>query len=335
MANTLISDVIVPSIFLPYVVQRTVERSEIIQSGIVVLDPTLSQKVTDGGRLIDMPYWEDLDGDDEVISDSAALTVNKITTAQDKARKHQRGKAFGANDLAGMLAGDDPMQVIASLIADYRIRKNQAQLISTLKGVFNAPSMSANLADIHQTSGAANSSNMLTAETWINAMQLMGDQKEKLAACIMHSATESHLRKLDLIDFVQDSEQGKPIAMFQGKRVIIDDTTDTQTVDSKTVYSTYLFGQGAIGMGISGEDAPIEGGHGTWQLEFGRTPLSGNSQLINRWRNILHPRGVAWQEDTVAAESPTNAEIELADNWTRVYDQKNVRIVKITHNIAA
>ena len=30
--------------------------------------------------------------------------------------------------------------------------------------------------------------------------------------------------------------------------------------------------------------------------------------------------------------APTNAELELAANWTRVYENKNVRIVAIEHN---
>jgi hypothetical protein len=34
----------------------------------------------------------------------------------------------------------------------------------------------------------------------------------------------------------------------------------------------------------------------------------------------------------VAADSPTNAELETAANWTRVWEAKNVRMVAVTHN---
>jgi hypothetical protein len=34
----------------------------------------------------------------------------------------------------------------------------------------------------------------------------------------------------------------------------------------------------------------------------------------------------------VAADSPTNAELETSSNWVRVYEAKNVRIVAVTHN---
>lgn len=335
MAETKVSDVVVPEVFLPYVIEKTAERSELIKSGIVAMDPEFDQLATEGGKIVQMPFWQDLSGDDEVLSDSGGLTVGKITTSKDDARKFERGRAFGANDLAKHLSGDDPMGAIASLIADYRIRRQQVQLVSTLKGVFAAASMATNLHAIHKVSGTPDSSNFLTGETFIDATQLMGDQKQKLTAVMMHSAVESALRKLDLIDYIPDSEGGDPIATFQGKRVVVDDTIETFTVDSKTVYATYLFGQGAIGLGFSSRDGDkeLDGGFGTWQLEYGRDALKGETFLINRWRHIMHPRGVAWQEDTVAGLSPTNAECENGDNWARVYEQKNVRMVRVTHNI--
>lgn len=334
MPSTKIADVVVPEVFLPYVIERTSEKSELIQSGIVQMDAEFDRLASAGGDLIEMPFWQDLTGDDEIISEGGPLTVNKITSAKDTARKHQRGKAWGANDLARLLSGDDPMGAIASLVADYRTRRMQAMLLSTLGGIFGAASMSSNLLAIHKVSGSADSSNMLNGVTFIDAVQLMGDQKTKLTATMMHSAVEAHLLKLDLIDYVPDSTGKEMLSVFQGKRVIIDDSLTPTTVDSKPVYPTYLFGEGALALGFSNEDAPIEGGFGTWQLEYGRDGLAGETWLANRWRNILHPRGIAWQEASVADESPTNAEIATASNWVRKYEPQNIRIVKVTHNIA-
>jgi hypothetical protein len=334
MAATKIADIIVPALFLPYLIERTAAKSALIKSGIVRQSPDLDALASQGGSIVDMPFWQDLTGDDEVLTDQASLTVNKIDTEKDRARKHQRGKAFGANDLAGILAGSDPMAAIADLLAEFRSRRLQAQLIASLNGVFGAASMATNLLALHQTSGSASSANMLTGLTFIDGTQLMGDQKDRLTGTMMHSAVESHLKKLDLIDYIPDSEGGEPITVFQGKRVVVDDSLTPTTIDGKPVYSTYLFGEGAFGMGMSSEDEPVEGGHGTWQLEYGRDGLAGETWLANRWRNILHPRGVAWQEAAVASVSPTNAELATQSNWIRVYETKNVRMVKITHNIA-
>jgi hypothetical protein len=82
---------------------------------------------------------------------------------------------------------------------------------------------------------------------------------------------------------------------------------------------------------LSGE--PLQGGFGTTGVEVARVPLESDTVLINRRRYILHPRGVKFTSAAVAADSPTNAELENGANWTRVFENKNVRIVAVEHNI--
>ena len=112
MAKTQIADVIVPSVFNPYVVQRTTELTELYMGGIVRGNPELDRLATAGGKLINMPYWDDLTGADEVLSDSGALTPAKITAGQDVAALLMRGKAWSVNDLARALSGDDPTALV-------------------------------------------------------------------------------------------------------------------------------------------------------------------------------------------------------------------------------
>ena len=73
-------------------------------------------------------------------------------------------------------------------------------------------------------------------------------------------------------------------------------------------------------------------GIGTEGVELARVPLDSDTVLINRRRYILHPRGVKFTSASVAGDSPTNAELETAANWVRVWENKNVRLVAITHN---
>lgn len=332
---TKIADIIEPSVFLPYLTEKTAESSAFIQSGILGIDADFDQRVDDGGKQIEMPFWNDLDGEEENIEDDETATVGKIGTSQDSARKLFRQKAFGAHDLAGILAGDDPMMAIANLLADYRSRRLQAQVLAVLEGVFGAASMSGSVLSIHQTSGAATSANFLTGSTFIDACQLMGDAKSKLQAVAMHSLVESALLKMDLIDYIPDSEGKSMLKVFQGKRVIIDDGMPMETVDGKPVFTTYLFGQGALAYGVGKKNDVPEGATAgsTWQLEYGRTPLGSSSHLINRWASIVHPRGVKWTEASVAKTNATNLELAMAANWERVYEQKNIRLAKVTHNI--
>ena len=85
-----------------------------------------------------MPFWQDLTGDDELLDDQNPLTPGKIEAAQDEAVILRRGRAWGANDLAANLAGDDPMKAIADLVAAYWARRMQAILVAKLAGAMGA-----------------------------------------------------------------------------------------------------------------------------------------------------------------------------------------------------
>ncbi|WP_342455505.1 hypothetical protein [Caloramator sp. Dgby_cultured_2] len=148
MPITKIQDVIVPEVFNPYVIQRTAELSAIYQSGIISHLPEFDRLASAGAKTINMPFWNDLTGDSQVLSDQTPLVPNKITTGQDVAVIIRRGNAWAANDLAANLAGDDPMRAIGDLVAGYWAREMQRILLALLKGVFASASMSGNVHDI-------------------------------------------------------------------------------------------------------------------------------------------------------------------------------------------
>jgi hypothetical protein len=233
------------------------------------------------------------------------------------------------------MSGDDPMQAILDLVAAYWARIDEGLVISCLKGVFAAASMSGNKLSIASESIAATTSaTKLTGATFVDATVKLGDCADRLTAIGMHSATEAALRKLDLIDFVPDSEGKKHIRTFQGRRVIVDDNLPTRAGSTDgMVFTTYLFGPGAFGKGAAAlASEPLQGGIGTEGVELARVPLDSDTVLINRRRYILHPRGVRFNSASVAGDTPTNAELEMGTNWTRVFENKNVRIVAVEHN---
>jgi hypothetical protein len=315
---TRIADVIVPEVFNSYVTERTAELSALVQSGIVVRDPAFDKLASSGGSVLNMPFWTDLDGDDEVLSDSSPLTPDKITAAQDKAVLLMRGKAWKANDLAKALSGDDPMAAIGDLVAAYWARQQQKTLINTLGGVFSGASMAGNLHDISAEVDPAVAT--FTGETFIDASYKLGDAESKLTAIAVHSATFASLRKQNLIEFEKDSNN-MPFPTYMGKRVIIDDSMPA----SGGVYTSYIFGGGAFALGNGAAPVPTE---------TDRDSLQGDDILINRNHFLLHPRGVAFQNASVAGSSPTNTELAAAANWNRVYENKNVRIVAFKHKLA-
>lgn len=337
MATTRITDVIVPELWIPYMIERTAVKSRLIQSGIIQRDPQFDTLANaDGSRTVNMPFWTDLTGADEVLTDTGTLTPGKMATSKDVAAMHWRGKAWSHNDLAKHLAGADPAAAVADLVGEYWNRRMQAFLNSNLTGLFAAASMATNALDLHVTGGGGQptSANILSGLTFLRGKQLLGDNKDKLVAIAMHSAVETQLLALDLIDFVPDSEGKMTLKVFQGLEVIVDDNLPTQVVDGKLVFHTFLFGKGAFGLGMGRKNDAVEGGIGTWEVEFSREALQGDSFMINRRKFILHPRGVKFLDvDVAGTTGPTNTELENGLNWERVFETKNVRIVRIRHNI--
>src|SRR6266581_9175044 len=336
MAKTAVADIIIPTLFEKYAIERTAELAQFGQCGIVEAAPEFDAIAADaGGCEVKMPFWKDLTATRQLLSDSAPLTVNKITTDQDIARIQNDAQVWSVNHLAKVVSGDDPMQAIVDLVAEYWARTDEGLIVSSLKGIFGAGSMSGNLLAIHSESIAGQSSaTRLNGATFVDACAKLGDRCDRLTAVAIHSATEAALRKLDLIDFIPDSEGKAMLRTFQGRRVVVDDSLPTRagTTDG-TVYTTYLFGPGAFAKGAAPLDGtPLEGGFGTEGVEFARVPLDSDSILINRRRYVLHPRGVKFTSASVAGDSPTNLELENQANWVRVWENKNVRLVAITHN---
>lgn len=319
MAKTKIANVIVPEVFNPYIMKALKDQSMLIKAGIVVPDPKLDVLASAGGKLINMPFWNDLDGDDEVLSDSAALGVAGITAGQDVAALLMRGKAWSVNDLATALSGDDPMKAIGDLVVRYWLAKEQTTLIKILTGAFSA-SNATNKLDI---SGETGNAALISGETFIDAKTVLGDNAKKLTAVAMHSNTFAYLEKQNLIQYIPDSNGVVDFPTYMGKKVIVDDEIPYNA--STKVTTTYLFGQGAIGRGEG--QAPVP-------TETDRDSLAGDDILINRRHFILHPRGIKFTNASVAGVSPTNAELATADNWSQVYEKKDIRIVQFTHKIA-
>lgn len=316
MAVTKIADVIVPEIFTPYVIERTAEKSKLLQSGIAVANPKLNELVTAGGVTMQMPFWKDLQGDDEVLDDSKPLTPNKIGASKDIAALLLRGNAWGANDLAGALAGDDPMNAIVDLVADYWARKEQKTLLAVLKGIFASADMSDHILD-ESTKGIAGG-------VILDAKQLLGDAADQLQAVAMHSAVYTELQKQNLIEYVSSTgPSGSPIQIptYLGYSVVVDDGMPKEG----DVYTTYLFAKGAIGRG---EGTPVS----MVPTETDRDSLAGEDYLINRRAFVLHPFGIKWKGNPTGS-TPSNDELAVGTNWERVYESKNIGLVAVKHKL--
>jgi len=323
--TTRIEDIIQPEVFTPYTIQKTMEKSALIQSGIAENTAEFDALASGPNTLINMPYWNDLTGDAEVMNDTDETMPGKITASKDVARKLAFTKSWAANGLAALLSGDDPMGAIADRVADYWTRWYQQILLSILEGVFASSTMADK---IHNISNQQGNAALISGKTFLDAAQKMGDAKDLLVAVMMNSAVETYLAKNNLIEYLPDSE-GKPyIRQFLGKRVIVDDSMPFVTQNGNKIGVAYLFGYGAIAWGNGTHPDII-------QTEVVRKGLSlaGEDVLVNRRLPLLHPRGVKWIETNVEGNFPTLEELEEGSRWERVYEPKAIRIVKFVFKV--
>ncbi len=316
-----LADIITPELFEPYVIQKTKELSALYQSGIITNDAKFNQLASEAAQVHNMPFFEDLTGDSQDVVEGADLIANGIASNKDVSTTIRRAQMWSATDLSASLAGKDPMAAIASLVGGFWARDMQHETINLLAGVFAAPTMADHILDVStQTGNKAN----ISASAFIKVLQLLGDAQDNLTTVVMHSATKAYLKEQNLIVNERDSKD-VDFDTYQNRKVVVDDGCPVKD----GVFTTYIFGQGAIAWG---NGSPI--GFVATETDRDKKKGSGINYLINRKCFIMHPRGIAWQNANRAnAESVSRAELADPTNWKRVYEPKAIRIVALKHKI--
>lgn len=334
MSVTKLSDAIVPEVFAAYVIVRSVQLSALYRSGIIAPDAQVQALVAGAGKTFNLPFWSDLpDSDSNVAHDDPTQldTPDSIAAGQDVAVAHHRDRSWAWSDLVGTIAGSDPAKVIADGVAQYWARDDQRTLIASLTGVFadNAANDSGDMVlDVsNDLSSAITSAEKISGTVILTAKQTMGDAAGSLAAIAMHSVLHTELQKQNLIQYIPNDQANVGWGTYMGYSVIVDDGCPAVAGTNRIRYTSYLFGRGAIASGEGSVPMPSE---------VLRDPASNNGaggeRLWSRRRFILHPRGISFTSSSVAAVSPTNAELRLAANWNRVYPRKLIRMVKLVTN---
>jgi hypothetical protein len=243
---TLRSDVIIPEIFTPYVIEQTTLRDAFLASGVV--QPMAELNATEGGDYVNIPFFKaNLSGDFEVLSDSTSLTPGKITADKQVGVILHRGRAFESRDLAALAAGADPMAAIGAKVADYVANQRQKDLLSCLSGIFGTlgSNTSASFVDLTIDGLSGDTPTVLSPRHVAEARSILGDQGDKLAAICMHSKVYYDLVERRAIDYVSTADArgttttqsgGSIVAAYGGEvtiptymglRVIVSDDVQT------------------------------------------------------------------------------------------------------------
>ena len=378
MAITTIQNmVIVPEKFSQYVIDRTTELNTFVNSGIATPDSTVAALINgtpEGGRFIEIPMWNALDGEEDVFGE-ADVSVGDITTKNMHATLLMRQRAWGSTDLAHVLGGADPMAAIAQLIADWRNTREQKIYLAILKGIFNGTSgaLKAHVNDISAKTGNSGADAYISDGATLDTKQLLGDHYGSLGMVFMHSAVYTYLQKKGMITrnpIFDPSQSSVEMERYLGYAIRVDDgmpyvsyeecessdsdkievtdgniaaiqahcatTLTASTADAKKyvkpispIYDTYFVGAGAF----IRQDGTPQGFIGT---ETDRDKIGAKNYLINRWCQIIHPRGFSWNTGASYPSGiyyPNNSMLATPANWTLAIDHKKVPLACLKHKI--
>lgn len=334
--TTRLSDLIVPEIYTPIKQIITEEKSALIASGALVRDGTLDSLLSGAGLTFQIPFFKDLDNDEENVSndDPTDLSApNKITTGSELAVRLSRNNSWSSMDLNDALTQRDPLDAITNRIGSYWARRLQAAFVAQMKGVF-ADNAAAPTGDDQHTindltvdiKGASFDDGVtnFSAEAFIDTTVTMGDAMASLSLVLMHSVVYARMQKNNLIDFIPDARGEINIPTFLGRRVVVDDGMPA----AGGVFETWLFGSGAVRLGVGTPKVAAETERVAAAGRGGGTEI-----LYDRVEWMLHPNGHAYA-GTPANGGPSNAatanNLAAASSWKRVFpERKQVKIARL------
>jgi hypothetical protein len=342
---TLRSDVIIPEVFTPYLIEATTVRNSFLTSGVVTALDALN--VTEGGDKVTIPNWKaDLSGDAERLTDSTSLTPGKITADKQIGVVLHRGRAWESRDLARLAAGSDPMGAIGAKVADYIANQQQKDLIACLNGVFGAvgsDNSSAAFAALSIDGGGSGETNLGPRQI-AAAEAILNEDADRLGAIVMHPLVYADLKERKAIDFVTATDArvtssavaaanldalnafGGSVAaaytanlavpFYMGMRVIRSKDVPTSGTTPNRKFACFVMATGAVG---TGQQAAL-------RSEVDRDILAKSDAMSVDWHNVYHPLGARY----TGAANPTTADLATAGNWQKVFETENIGIVRIT-----
>lgn len=337
--RTLISDVVVPEIYEGYTSVNTPEKTALFESGIIIRDPFYDAKASQGGRIVHLPFWKDIDASVEpTYSDDSmtAMEPAKIVADEMIARVAYLNHALRSPDLIKELAGSDPMQHIRNRFGVYWQRQYQRRLLAILEGLYN-DNVAANSSDMVKDISGTNAqttagSTLITAEAILDALGTSAEYQDDYRAMLVHPIVYTRLKKENLIDFIPDSQGQLTIPTYMGMRVVVDTLWTTAAAgsadgDAAKKYFTVFFGAAAFAYGEGAPRVPVE---------IDREARLGNGGgmevLIERKTMLIHPFGYEFSSSSVTGQSPTWTNLKNAANWVRVVDRKNLPLAFLVTN---
>lgn len=324
-----------PEVFSDYMAERPTWNDRILASGILVQDSTIMNLIGSDGNVATLPFYVPIDAEEDPALNNDGNTDNvpsEISGSKQTCMLIQRMKAWKAQDFTKELTKADPMQHVANSVNGYYKQVRAKDLMSTVDAVLSLSDMANHITDISASGGTVADANKIDETTLIFAQQkAIGDSEESMGLLFLHSYIYARYKAMGLVDFnkytIPNALNGDSELPSIGGFIPI--VSDRFTVDSSgtvPVYKTYMIGSGSI---LTCDKTNYED---PYYPDYDPETKAGIRKLYTKQGYVLHPNGFSIKQDSIATESPTNAELGNTDNWSLAYNEKNIRMGMIKSN---
>ncbi len=314
-----------------------------IESGAVVQDSVIAEKIATSGNFYTIPFYNTLDGDPQNYDGRTNIVTTEIDGDMQSGIVYGRSKGFMARNFTAELSGADPMGHIVNTVAKYWQKQRQKILLKIVGAVFGITGANGYPKKWNETHILDLTSDTATPnkikETDLNDLATLacGDHKGEFGLAVMHSNVANTLENLQLLEYRKYTDplgitRKLDIADINGYTVLIDDGVPVEPVGGEgdnadlKKYPTFLFGTGVVRTAKGRVDVPVE------TVRDAKTN-GGQDELITRMRETLHPNGFSFKIPTSGwTESPTDAQLAATANWGIKFDPKAIPMATLYTN---
>ncbi len=191
MATTASSDLIVPEVLEDAVAAGVRGMKVMMGTGAVMVREGFRPDRLEGGTKVKVPLFGHM-GEFEDISESSALTLNKLTMTSEETTVIQSGKAYEQTQLAALAgAYADPEGEASRQIIEGAARRIEKEAVTKAPTVAGSQTYTDN-------------DNIVSYDHFVETIAKFGDEERDLAAWVLHSKVRKDIRK------IKDST-GRPI----------------------------------------------------------------------------------------------------------------------------
>lgn len=312
-----------------------------LASGAVVNDGEIARLISNGSNYFTTPYYENIGGDAGVYNGVNDIATTDLKGGTMSGCVFGRQKGWNAKSFINDFnSGADPMQQIVSGVARYWQKERQVRLIKILDALFGITGDSdfaTHVTDIAVTGSASVADENKIGATTINdaCVKSNGDHADGYSLAIMHSVVANRLANLQLLEFSKYTDasgitRALPIGTINGMTVIVNDNvpvgdTDSTGATGAKEYTTFVLGNGAIGLASAPVEVPSE-------MDRDPAKFGGQDFLYTRIRECIHPHGFSFKGDVTTDVGIPDTTLCASASWERKMPAKSIMMTKIVTN---